>query len=634
MAFTETSSTVITQNAGETDDGLSGLSTIAGVTITTVGIVSIYDIGDRQLTVAGTLNHDPEREILLIGDGTQSILHGVSIISGGRYNFGNSVTPPNPENIVPAPTGNRFSRSTGLIIKRPFSPNPSGTIFGINVLSGGRFDWNGGTIESDMSLSWAAGSTVNVNEAVILLQDGDNTTGSANLIRCNAGSGATINGLVKIGGSFQLQGGDPSTFAGYQPIHSNNSVGAGRTPFATLFRGGNSNPSSTNTLATQITVTDYQGTGNVREIAVLDLGHGRVRNSIDGINTTFGQWLTTNRFAGRVEFTRQLQFNVSDLATGSNVEGSNLFIRDVNNNNRQTLFTLNDTADNTYVSTSAANGVITAEPIIKISQGRAVTNADPLEDIRTNAATGELLATIYDYNYQKREIQLDTSGNGVLTTTVALTPDANVSEQDAAVAGAYTQFVISGSTITVSGTGATLDMLYDYVKYWNTRAAIAGQGNTVQAVESAFELTANGTTLDLNNFVELVLNGELASGTKFTTLDLNGAPLSGTEITEPSGLISNLNITGNSAGQNFANLTNVEINSVNTYSVHRALDNVTLRGSYNLDGATVTFSATNPSTLDATLNNLTDLTGLFDFGNTVFTSTFSATAGSGTGLDN
>ena len=65
MPFSLSGST-ITQTG--TDNNLSGLSSVSGVDVIDERNHSIYNVGNRQIRVNGTLSLDPETEELVFGD--------------------------------------------------------------------------------------------------------------------------------------------------------------------------------------------------------------------------------------------------------------------------------------------------------------------------------------------------------------------------------------------------------------------------------------------------------------------------------------------------------------------------------------------------------------------------------------
>ena len=82
---------VITQTG--TDNNLSGLGAIAGVTTTTNGTGAnqyiTYNLNNLRLVIQGTLNHNPEQEQLLFNNPGNPI---IDIQNGAEYNLGTDVT--------------------------------------------------------------------------------------------------------------------------------------------------------------------------------------------------------------------------------------------------------------------------------------------------------------------------------------------------------------------------------------------------------------------------------------------------------------------------------------------------------------------------------------------------------------
>ena len=77
--------TIITQTG--TDANLSGLAGVSGVNVQSSDNTTWYFVGNRRLDIAGTLNHDPETEILVFGDNPP--IRTLSIL--GTYNYGSPI---------------------------------------------------------------------------------------------------------------------------------------------------------------------------------------------------------------------------------------------------------------------------------------------------------------------------------------------------------------------------------------------------------------------------------------------------------------------------------------------------------------------------------------------------------------
>ena len=152
MAFSLSNSTLIIQF--NTDNDLSGLSAISGVTTITSGGITIYDIGNRQLDIYGTLFHDPDYETVITnftvpfnGSGSIQVL-GPS----GIYNYGKTYTGVN--GIV------GYSSGTGIISN---SIGTNGSRFpGFGVGQNGTLNWAGGVISLAAAFSVETGAYLNI----------------------------------------------------------------------------------------------------------------------------------------------------------------------------------------------------------------------------------------------------------------------------------------------------------------------------------------------------------------------------------------------------------------------------------------------------------------------------------------
>lgn len=95
MAFANPVSNIIVQSG--TDTSLSGLSTVTGVTVTTIGTLIIYNLGTSGLSITGTLTINAgdtaSREMLVCGQaGATQAFIDVHVRSGGTLNVGHRTT--------------------------------------------------------------------------------------------------------------------------------------------------------------------------------------------------------------------------------------------------------------------------------------------------------------------------------------------------------------------------------------------------------------------------------------------------------------------------------------------------------------------------------------------------------------
>ncbi len=164
------SNNVITQSGTDTD--LSGLAGVAGVTTTTYSgsgtypAKIIYNLGNAKLEIAGTLTHDPSKEVITIGGGANNrpIIH---ILSGGTYNYGVETT---------FQGGTHYSVGEGLYIRaylsgslRQFNGSQAG------IRNQGQFNWLGGTISSGRSIITDNGGNIKVRNGIFRPWSTNNT---------------------------------------------------------------------------------------------------------------------------------------------------------------------------------------------------------------------------------------------------------------------------------------------------------------------------------------------------------------------------------------------------------------------------------------------------------------------------
>ena len=166
MSFSlNTTSGVITQSG--TDNNLSGLSSITGVTVynddPTNGKIT-YDMGDLRLDIGGTMSHDPDRELMIFHHEKSSSATTVSepvlvISAGATYNYGVKTT--TSEGKV------GYSTGCGLMVTgRGYSnwhPSDNAINFGA---SSANFVCRGGVIETSRGL-YLAGNA-DIEETVFL----------------------------------------------------------------------------------------------------------------------------------------------------------------------------------------------------------------------------------------------------------------------------------------------------------------------------------------------------------------------------------------------------------------------------------------------------------------------------------
>ena len=161
--FTLSGST-ITQNTGTTNTDLSDIALIAGVTKIEVGVGTssefiIYNIGNLNLIINGTLSIDASKEMLIIESAASRNIITVSA---------NATL-----NINDFETINGFTAyNQRTAIRTTYDNNDCCNNFSLEVLDLGTFNMFGGAVESSSSIRFQANSTINILDARIeLLSD-------------------------------------------------------------------------------------------------------------------------------------------------------------------------------------------------------------------------------------------------------------------------------------------------------------------------------------------------------------------------------------------------------------------------------------------------------------------------------
>ena len=526
MAFT-LSGSIITQTV--TDTSLAGLSSVSGVTTRVNAgdpkIQYIINTG-HKLIVNGTLSWDNRIEELIITSATVANNSGGMMRVNGTVTIGTFAVIGNNGN-------SGFYRSEGLRIAK-------------STNAGAPYD------VLDQSLFVSSTGTFNAYGAGLFLGNGVTVEAGANGIIKGCFIDAVSNLRFKMYSSnFSVEDSD---FSVLSPFIFN--------PPAS-FKGNTLNNMEitgygTFDLTNLVTLENFNNTySSAREIRMIDQFRLELLNANVGANVSLQGWGTNFGSSARNEYyaeiTKQIDFKAINN-TGSNVEDVKLYARDTNNGARTNLY-INNTADKIYTATSDVNGVMARQKIILFiadntdkAQG---INYPSNPDYRTK---GNNLNT-FDFNFIHYNYNLaglpdyDLSQNGVAISTVGFLPDTLITQVVKATVDAYPITVaLSGSALTVTGNGATLQdltsyQLYDLAKSF-LRDNYSGESETV-VNRSGIEI--DGRALDINlsyiNYTgDMITTGVISL--------LNGSTFNGTR-TDANGTVlplRNVSVTGLSAG--------------------------------------------------------------------------------------
>jgi hypothetical protein len=353
------SGTTITQSGTDTD--LSGLSSIAGVTTETVGGQTWYYMGDTKLSITGTLDHDPETEVLIFGDSAPAST--VNIVSGGVYNLGQPIT---------LNGFTRYSEKLAVFVGNSSGSNTFNSTQGsLNVDSGGTWNWNGGVISAIKAVgSESAGAVVVIRNGIIDFR-GQTTTATNVQFRAQFSTLDIIN--LKIFGGKSTWFDTPVTnFLGYEPIQMVEPLVGGGAPSDAFFE-----------------VRNYAGEGNVQDVTFLNntTKTTRLINPKKGTDI-FGQGhsqQTTATRDGNLEIVSEFEYTLTD-ADGNPATDVKLFLEDVDSGQR--LDRINDyVTDRDLIATSdAVTGIVTGSKLIATQ----ISDNDPTRPIERRTKSQDI----------------------------------------------------------------------------------------------------------------------------------------------------------------------------------------------------------------------------------------------------
>jgi len=510
MSYTIAGS-VITQASGTTDNDLSGLANIAGVTVFNGGVRSMYILDGLQLEIRGTQTINPFNECIFTQNFSSQYNvrnYGTLTINGYRNYFG----------------ALQHSKQPWLIS----SENDNSFCF----YNTGAFVWTGGAINSkrgvllngDVTLDTIVGDCVHVNRFEF---------GPDNL---------TINGPITLQG-FRI------SLTNNKPITNLVMTGARGIDF-TSTTGRNNIGGGLHYILTDFVYTLSSNGCNLRYF-----------NTADFINTKTGSELDVNPAApgtngnngGVVAVYKNIKFNVKDLS-GNNLQGAKVYFSTYDDGNRVDVSSsfgagFNFTATDIFSMTTDSSGNTPTSKVLLVAHTLATTDADDLNVsyYSKNGNTTDLYTVdYYKYGYIKSQLDVQMKDTGEKTQEFVSLPDLSISENTKTTVNAYA---------TIENSAKLYDRAASYLEdNFNTiRAALvsrsgieinAGAYNvTIDATaSSAFNLTGNLIVIKASSFT-----GNMTT-TGIITLS-NGATFIGSR-TDTNGTIKTqqFSVTGLVAG--------------------------------------------------------------------------------------
>ena len=324
------SGNVITLDAGTTENNLSGLSAVTGVTTTTDTGATYYDVGTLQIVIKGTLYHDPDEEVLIMhhehttgnsGGGTQQ---GFVVNNGATYNYGKETT---------ANGRTRLSSGCGLFITGNgftfWEPWDNGFVIA------GTFVARGGVIHTSRSLTMPG--VLDIKDLTILNNDNNYIMEIRDV--SSSGNGSTIDNLKLI----KIDPLDPWKVDNKQSYNFKEGAISRKYGKYEEFE------------LLDVDFSENTRTTDIRHVGAYQHNHMDVHivNSASGSDMRMGWRLSTVSWMGAAFIHKQVSFNIKD-STGSNISGCKVYLEDnPSQYKKEAIFKYQTGAGNNNISADA-----------------------------------------------------------------------------------------------------------------------------------------------------------------------------------------------------------------------------------------------------------------------------------------
>ena len=553
MAFTLTSTGVITQGAGETDTSFAGIELLTGGSVATQGNKDIYTLdSDTRLVINGTLSINGEFEELLT---ERRVVHDVlaNIIVAGTWNAGILKSNPGGTTSTSLYTKGTVWRQVGNIITGGFGPNWFNGGFGARDLGShlaitptGTVNLNGSTFAGPMMITVALGGTFESEyQANILSDDTDRPAGNEWNCRYYKGD-INLGTVAQEGGIIQLEAINSDGGSRVVLVRNNAGVAAWSQSGAENLDGVSFDPSNPGTNYTTLSldgsnnVVDFAQYGNVTG-GVTNAGATRLQDCPRGtdLNINGGETESASKEEdnwGYTWMTRRIGTNIKSLANSSNQEGA-FYIKDYNETgNVRSPSTsdsnIDDSPDAIYFG--KFDGSLTS---LSVTGPYAMTQPDRNNDTEVLIATHNIAAggsraratkntglwvwdqrskttvlgedefDTYFWSYENNFFQLsDNLSSGTIgeahTYDFLTIADTNVTRLRTGLNNIVdlnstidSNFVVSNTGITTGTVSVSLDDVYDLVKYKKETSV----DNIVIPTATTLILSSDGTEIDMGS---------------------------------------------------------------------------------------------------------------------------------------
>jgi|GEM_PF-3059063 hypothetical protein len=517
---------IITQTG--TASNYSGLESITGVTLTTIGSdeeqKNIYNLGNKQLLVNGTLTINPRKEQLIFGDGLITnipqieVTGTLTIIDEENYGTGNN-------------TKVFYAKNTPFVFTRTVGYNWVYNNMHISIVSNGTLNLYGVNLDltGNRGIYYASGSHGTIKD--VLLRGGHNGSPRIYLLGDQIVDGLDVYDFQAINLDSYLQ-----EFKNVTPHN---------VEFSIFFNG---DPDENRVIEVE-DFDFYSGTDpNTTYYTIIG------QNSI--------KWQMKNKVTGTegfisvlrgnlgdnyvVEILQDIDFTLSDIE--GNVVEATVYTSDIDNGQRKNYTAGNSTTNTTYTSNRTYNqtttggkaefrDILTAAIVVNNTSdaGKATeTNPIPAQiDYRTKTTDGTdfLDFYIHSYGYLPRTVPFELRGSGVKQHRATILKDRNIFEADKSIVDAYTEI-------------ETLNKLYDLSRAWKVDNVSA----EYPAIDSQL-ITITGTNLDLgsqNLVIDANASQAFSVNTSTNTITIKASSLFSTDK------FSSITTTGTVTAQNGA----------------------------------------------------------------------------------
>ena len=540
MAATESGGIINWSGSDAVVDDLDGISGVTKLTIGSGALeYNMWKLNNRVLNVTGSPVIDENNEILFDSNAPDRSLR---IASGGSLTLGDE-TMVNGATLRPEWTPIRFSKSAGAGASEgnaDLSVDGTLTQFGGGILSAGIIAFN-----TNATIRLVSG-----------YMRGTHATRSTRIRQRS--TNLRIEDVYRVYGSLRFDFFQPPvTAVGFEPGYT--SLG-GFQAVSSVVPGG----SNSKFLFENFDVKGATYAGDAYGKAKVEFKNLELRDEL----------LVTHNASGGASLpvtkvVKEFQLDVKDV-DGNVVEGARFHIGDVNNGSRyQSDASWNDGTtenfvnDRSYSDVSGSNGKTPVTTILTRALREGQSIGGVYERTNTNAYSG---TTVVDYRSKNNSYDdvfdihvwsykhlyarlnnVEMIGRGVKVIPVVLLEDSNVDEEDdTVVAGYSTKFNVSATDIRVMQ-DATLDELYDYLKYLKTTVS-----GIVMAGVDRYIGAAIGKKLNIGGINCSVDSGvTLSRGGNFDELETVGrAAGDGTydvDLTDDRGSVFTINVNSSIA---------------------------------------------------------------------------------------